>query len=62
MRKKNFTKQLAVSVSDDLWEKILESTDREEISFSNWIRQAIQEKLAIDSFNQEPQKNNSRKG
>ena len=42
MRKKIMTKQLAVSVSEDTWNKILKTTDEEEISISSWIREAIE--------------------
>jgi predicted CopG family antitoxin len=54
MRKKIFTRQLAVSVSEDIWVRILESTDREEVSFSSWIRDAIERKLALDESSQKP--------
>jgi len=49
MRKKIMTRQLAVSVSEETWRKILEATDQQEISFSNWIRDAIEKKLAANS-------------
>ena len=42
MRKKFLTRQLAVSVSDETWKKILEATNDQEISFSSWIREAIE--------------------
>ena len=61
MRKKVFTRQLAVSVSEDTWVRVLESTNKEEVSFSNWIRDAIAEKLALDESSQNDQSNISRK-
>ncbi len=41
MRKKVKTRQLAVSVSEDVWRKIIEETDAKEISISSWIGRAI---------------------
>ena len=60
MRKKVFTRQLAVSVSENTWVKILESTDREEVSFSSWIRDAIEKKLALDESSKNDQPKISR--
>jgi len=45
MRKKIMTRQLAVSVSEDTWEKILKATDEEEMSISSWIRESIESYL-----------------
>ena len=61
MRKKVFTRQLAVSVSEDTWVRILESTNKEEVSFSSWIRDAIETKLTLDESSQNDQPNLSRK-
>ena len=61
MRKKVFTRQLAVSVSEDTWVRILESTNEEEISFSSWIRDAIEIKLKLDGSSQNDQPKPSRK-
>jgi hypothetical protein len=61
MRKKVFTRQLAVSVSEDTWVKILESTNKAEISFSSWIRDAIETKLTLDRSSQFDQPKTSKK-
>jgi hypothetical protein len=61
MRKKVSTRQLAVSVSEDIWVKILEPTNKEEVSFSSWIRDGIEKKLARDESSQTDQSNISRK-
>ena len=61
MRKKIFTRQLAVSVSEDTWVRILESTNKEEVSFSSWIRDAIEKKLALEKSSQNDQSNIPRK-
>jgi|GEM_PF-1001469 hypothetical protein len=61
MRKKIFTRQLAVSVSEDIWVRILESTDKAEVSFSSWIRDAIEKKLTLDRSSQNDQPKFSKK-
>ena len=61
MRKKVFTRQLAVSVSEDTWVRILESTNKEEVSFSSWIRDAIETKLTLDRSSQKDQSKLSKK-
>jgi hypothetical protein len=61
MRKKIFTRQLAVSVSEDIWVRILESTNKEEVSFSKWIRDGIEKKLALEESSQNDQSNISRR-
>jgi hypothetical protein len=53
MRKKVMTRQLATSVSEDTWEKVLKATDEEEVSVASWIREAVEKYLDY--------KNNSRK-
>jgi len=45
MRKKVLTRQLAVSVSEETWDKILKFTNEQEISISEWIRDAIEERF-----------------
>ena len=45
MRKKIMTRQMAVTVSEDTWNKILKVTDKEEISISSWIREAVERYL-----------------
>lgn len=49
MRKKIMTRQMAVSVSEDTWNKILKVTDKEEISISSWIREAIEKYLCYEN-------------
>ena len=53
MRKKSLTRQLAVSVSADTWKKILEDTNKQEATISEWIRDAIEKKLLIDKKGEE---------
>lgn len=57
MRKKIMTRQLATSVSEDTWRKILEETNEEEVSISSWIREALEKFL--DCKNNGSNKRNS---
>ena len=45
MRKKHFTKQLGLIISEEVYNRIIEETDREEKTISAWLREAIEEKL-----------------
>ena len=49
MRKKTLIRQLAVSVSEETWKKILESTNEAEVTFSAWIREAVETRLAKEA-------------
>jgi hypothetical protein len=48
-------------VSEDTWVRILESTNREQVSFSSWIRDSIEKKLALNKSSQNNQSNTSSK-
>lgn len=61
MKKKVFTRQLAVSVSENTWVRILESTSEKDVSLSSWIRDAIETKLTLDGSSQNNQPKPSRK-
>ncbi len=45
MRKRILTKQVAVMLSEELYHLIIETTDRMEISISQFIRESIEERL-----------------
>jgi predicted CopG family antitoxin len=60
MRKKVFTRQLAVSVSEDTWQRILKSTDEAEVSISEWIREAIEKRLNLDGSGKKTQTKDSK--
>ncbi len=45
MRKRVLTKQLAVMISEELHKQIVEITDRDEISISQFVREIIEEKI-----------------
>jgi len=46
MRKRKFTRQICFAVQDDIFDLIHEMTQREEVSVSSWIRDAINLKLS----------------
>jgi hypothetical protein len=45
MRKRHLTKQVGAVISEAMYQKLIEVTDEMEISASNFIRDAIQEKI-----------------
>ena len=46
MKKKIYTRPVSVVLSQETFDQIEEITDREDIAISDYIRDAIQEKLA----------------
>ena len=45
MRKKRFTKNVGILVSNETFNQLVEVTDKEEITMSEYIRQLIEERL-----------------
>ena len=56
MKKKIYTRPVSVVLSQEAFDQIQEITDREDIAISDYIREAIQEKL------DKTKHNNNRKG
>ena len=48
MRKRNFTKQVGLILSEQTYSQLIEQTNKEEVTISEWIRQAIEKKLFVD--------------
>ena len=48
MRKKHFTKQIGLIVSEETYKQLIEQTNREEKTVSAWLREAIEAKLFVD--------------
>ncbi len=46
LKKKIYIRPVSVTLSDDMFKQIYEIAEKEEISMSEYIREAIQEKLA----------------
>ena len=49
MRKRNFTKQVGLIISEEIYSRLIEQTNKEEVTVSEWIREAIEMKLALNS-------------
>ena len=45
MRKKRFTKNIGILVSNETFDRLVEVTDREEITMSKFIRLLIEDRL-----------------
>ena len=45
MRKKYYTKNVGVLLSDETYALLIEATDKAEETFSNFIREIVEEKL-----------------
>ena len=45
MRKRVLTKQVAVMLSKELHKQVIETTDRMEISISEFVRESIEKKI-----------------
>ena len=43
MRKRSFTRNIGLLLSEDLYQQIVSITDRKEITFSEFIRSAIEQ-------------------
>ena len=48
MRKKHFTKQVGLILSEESYDQLIEQTNREEVTLSEWIREAIEKKLLVE--------------
>ena len=49
MRKKHFTKQLAVVLSEKTYNQVIEETNKKELTVSEWIREAIDKRLELET-------------
>ncbi len=48
MRKRNFTRQVGLILSEEIYKQLVEETDKKEVTISEWIREAIEKKLFLD--------------
>ena len=51
MRKRIFTRQLGVPVSEEIYQKIISLCDEREETISQWVRNAIELKMAQNDNN-----------
>lgn len=49
MKKRIYNRPVSVTLSDEMFKQIYEIAEKEEISMSEYIREAIQEKLEMSS-------------
>ena len=47
MRKKHFTRQVGLIISEESYKQLIEQTNREEVTISEWIREAILSRLCM---------------
>ncbi len=45
MRKRNFTRQVGLTLSEETYKQLIEQSNREEVSMSEWVREAIEIRL-----------------
>ena len=45
MRKKRFTKNVGILISNKIYDQLVEVTDRKEVTISKFVRQLIEERL-----------------
>jgi hypothetical protein len=45
MRKKHYTKNVGVLLSEETYAQLIEATDKAEVKFSNFIREIIEDNL-----------------
>ncbi len=50
MRKRNFTRQVGLILSEETYKQLIEQTNREEVTISEWVREAIRQKLLYKSL------------
>ena len=50
MRKKRYTQLIGLLVSEEMYKEITELCDEKDLSLSQWIRAAIELKLAQEDF------------
>jgi len=48
MRKKHFTKQIGLIISEETYNRLVEETDKREVTVSEWVREAIEIRLTKD--------------
>ncbi len=52
MKKKVYTRPVSVMLSEEMFDQVKTIADNEEIGISDYIREAIQEKLTTNNHNQ----------
>ena len=50
MRKRNYTRQVGLILPEQTYDQLIEQTNKEEVTISEWIREAVQQKLIYKSL------------
>ena len=53
MRKRHFTRQVGLILSEETYEQLIDQTNKKEVTVSEWIREAIDRKLFYDTKGKE---------
>ena len=53
MRKRVLTKQVGLTLSEEIYKQLIDQTNREEVTLSEWIREAIETRLSLDKKGEE---------
>ncbi len=46
MRKKLFVKQVGITLTEEMYDQLIDQTNTKEVTISEWIREAIDAKLS----------------
>lgn len=50
MRKKHFTRQVGLILSEETYNQLIEQTNKEEVTISEWMREAVEAYLEKDNI------------
>ena len=50
MRKRYFTRQVGLTFSEETYDQLIEQTSRKEVIISEWLREAIEERLLLENL------------
>lgn len=53
MRKRNFTRQVGLILSEETYSRLIDQTNKEEASLSEWVREAVEKRLFKDKKGEE---------
>jgi hypothetical protein len=56
MRKRNYTRQVGLILTEETYNQLIEQTNKEEVTISEWVREAIEQKLEVNSSKEKDQR------
>ncbi len=54
MRKRHFTRQVGLNLPERTYNQLIEQTNKEEVTISEWIREAIHRRLKTGTIQHRP--------